>query len=174
MLVAAGLTARIARPREPFGQASGSTVRSPTAPRARKDRRSSDRGSDRRPPAVFAPEIQNRKGFRTAENPRVRAAALRTDLALRGRNLRSTAALWAPLCLNRTLLHNGNPHHIESRSRVVCHFAHVSPRIPELMMQPRPFRSGGWSRDTPAPEVKTTRHGLQIPCPLGRLGPLRS
>ncbi len=55
-------------------------------------------------PAVFAPEVQNRKGLRTAENPRVRAAALRTDLTLGGRNLGSTGALFgAPLRRNGLL-----------------------------------------------------------------------
>ena len=74
-----------------------------------------DRGTDRGPPAVFTPEVENRKGFRAADNPRVRAAALRTDFALGSRNLRSTAAFLSTLCLDRFWVHRCSAHHIQSR-----------------------------------------------------------
>jgi hypothetical protein len=92
-----------------------------TAPLA-IERRPSDRGADRCPPAVFAPEVQNRKRFRTADDPSVGTAAFRTDLALGGRNFGS-AALLAPLCLDGIWLHRCTAHHIESRCPCAGHSA---------------------------------------------------
>jgi hypothetical protein len=69
-------------------------------PHAAIKRRPLDGWSDRRTPAVFTPEVQNRKRFRASDDPSVGAAALRANLALRCRNFRSTAALGAPLCLD--------------------------------------------------------------------------
>ena len=74
-----------------------------------------DRGTDRGPSAVFTPEVENRKGFRAADNPRVRAAALRTDFSLGSRNLRRITAFLATLCLDRFWVHRCSAHHIQSR-----------------------------------------------------------
>ena len=75
-----------------------------------------DRGPDRSPPAVFTPEIENRKRLRAADNPRVRTTALWTNFSLRYRNLRGAAAFLATLCRNRFWMHRFTAHHIQSQA----------------------------------------------------------
>jgi hypothetical protein len=95
------------------------------------ERRTSDRWSDRCTPAVFAPEVQDRERFRAADDARVRAAALRTDLALGGRNLWSTAALGAPLCLNGVWLHRCTAHHIQNAMPCTPHLCRSLHGLPD-------------------------------------------
>jgi hypothetical protein len=101
------------------------------------ERRTSDRWSDRCTPAVFAPEVQDRERFRAADDARIRAAALRTDLALGGRNLWSTAALGAPLCLNGVWLHRCTAHHIQNAMPCTSHLCRS---LQGLLIPARPLR----------------------------------
>jgi len=75
-----------------------------------------DCGPDRSPPAVFTPEIENRKRLRAADNPRVRTTALWTNFSLRYRDLRGAAAFLATLCRNRFWMHRCTAHHIQSQA----------------------------------------------------------
>jgi hypothetical protein len=110
----------------------------------------SDRGTDRRPAAVFAPEVQDRERFRTADDPSVRAAAFRADLALGGRNLGSAGPLGTPLCLHGFLLHRCNAHHIGNHRRC-ARFLHTLSR---KSAQARPY---GTAELWVAPSLYKTR-----------------
>ena len=88
-----------------------STSLSYTRPRKVADRAErSGRRTDGSPPAILAPEIQDRKRFGSADDPCVRAAALRTNLALGAWDFGDGApAFRAPLGLRFT--HGGTLHH---------------------------------------------------------------
>src|SRR4029079_19345990 len=91
--------------------------------------------SDRSPPAVVTPEVKNRKRLRAADNARVRATALRTDFALRNRNLWGAAAFLTTLCLNRFWMHRCTAHHIQSQA--ACRARH---RREDAQATPSPNR----------------------------------
>ena len=87
-------------------------ARRSTSVRLERVARALDGRPDRGPTAVFTPEVENRKRFGAANNPRVGTAAFWTDFALGSRNLRRAAAFLATLCRNGFWMHRCTAHHI--------------------------------------------------------------